>query len=71
MTTATVPPAVLPATSRRTADLPGLVARTQALLDGRVPLSLLLDLADPQGPRSAALYQDEAADCSWLRSVQG
>lgn len=69
MTTPTLSPAVLPATQRRAADVSALVARTQALLDGRVPLSLLLDLADPQGPRSAALYQDEAADCGWVRAL--
>lgn len=69
MTTTTLSPAVLPTTQRRAADLSALVARTQALLDGRVPLSLLLDLADPRGPRSAALYQDEVADCGWLRAL--
>ena len=47
-------------------DLPALVARTESLLRGGVPLTLLLDLADPQGPRSGALYGQEPADLSWL-----
>jgi hypothetical protein len=52
---------------RRAVDLPALVARTQALLDSGVPLTLLLDLAEPEGPRSEALYQAEGGwDAGWL-----
>ena len=47
-------------------DVAVLVRRTTALLGAGVPLTLLLDLADPQGPRSGALYGQEPADLSWL-----
>lgn len=57
----------LPAPRRPSLDLPALAARTGALLRGGVPLTLLLDLADPRGPRSGALYGQEPADLSWLR----
>lgn len=43
-----------------------LLTRTHALLCSGVPLSLLMDLADPDGPRSAELYDDELPDLSWL-----
>lgn len=50
-------------------DLPSMAARTEALLRSHVPLSLLLDLADPCGPRSELLYGAEAADLGWLRQA--
>lgn len=37
-----------------------------ALLGAGVPLTLLLDLADPRGPRSADLYDAEVPDLTWL-----
>jgi hypothetical protein len=43
-----------------------LVRRTQSLLEAQVPLSLLLDLADPFGMDSSAFYAAERADSSWL-----
>ena len=46
-----------------------LVDRTRALLQAHVPLSLLLDLADPAGPDSAGHFVGEPADLSWLRPV--
>ncbi|MCW2607284.1 MAG: hypothetical protein JWO60_1977 [Frankiales bacterium] len=42
-------------------------ARTHALLCAGVPLSLLLDLVDPRGPRSSELYDAEQADAAWLQ----
>jgi hypothetical protein len=47
-----------------------LVDRTRALLQAHVPLSLLLDLADPSGPDSAGHFVEEPADLSWLRPVE-
>lgn len=47
-----------------------LVERTRALLQAHVPLSLLLDLADPTGPDSAGHFVDEPADLSWLRTPE-
>lgn len=44
-----------------------LVARTGALLRAGVPLSLLMDLADPAGPRSAELLLTERANGDWVR----
>ncbi len=44
-----------------------LVSRTRALLSAGVPLTLLLDLADPAGPDSAGHFDNEPADLSWLR----
>ena len=43
-----------------------LVRRTQSLLQAQVPLSLLLDLADPFGLDSQAVYAAEACDGDWL-----
>lgn len=61
-------PALVPL-PRHAVDLPVLVARTQALLDSRVPLTLLLDLGLPSGPPSQALYRDEGGwDAAWLRA---
>jgi hypothetical protein len=44
-----------------------LVSRTRALLRAGVPLTLLLDLADPAGPDSVGHFDSEPADLSWLR----
>lgn len=49
-------------------DLPSLRRRTGELLASHVPLTLLLDLADPAGPDSAARYGVEQADLDWLRA---
>jgi hypothetical protein len=46
-------------------ELEFLVRRTQSLLAAQVPLSLLLDLADPEGPDSSAFYAAEPADATW------
>lgn len=46
-----------------------LVERTRALLQAHVPLSLLLDLADPAGPDSVGHFSQEPADLDWLRPV--
>lgn len=37
------------------------------LLELHVPLSLLLDLADPHGPASSEIFLTEAGDTSWVR----
>lgn len=48
------------------ADVPALVRRTAGLLHAHVPLTLLLDLAEDTGPRSAQCYDAEGGDASWL-----
>lgn len=50
-----------------------LVSRTLTMLSDGVPLTLLLDLADPAGPDSAGHFANEPADVAWLRprSEQG
>jgi len=40
--------------------------RTCALLAAHVPISLLLDLADPGGPHSRELLADEPGSADWL-----
>ena len=60
----------LPALAVPAVDLPTMAARTGALLRSGVPLSLLLDLAEPRGPRSDVLYGAEAADLAWLRQAR-
>lgn len=37
-----------------------------AALAARVPVTLLMDLADPAGPDSRAVIATETADLSWL-----
>lgn len=44
-----------------------LVSRTLTMLSDGVPLTLLLDLADPAGPDSAGHFANERADLTWLR----
>ena len=48
-------------------DVPALVERTAELLRTGVPLTLLLDLAEEDGPRSAQHYASEGGDVSWVR----
>jgi hypothetical protein len=36
----------------------------------RVPLSLLVDLADDRGPDSARIYSREVVDLSWLTGLR-
>ena len=61
-------PAPLPVPDPRHAlDVPVLVRCTHDLLASRVPLTLLLDLADEGGPRSRQRYADEPADLGWLQ----
>ncbi len=45
-----------------------LITRTQRMLRDGVPLTLLLDLADPAGPDSARHFANETADLAWLRT---
>ena len=52
-------PTLVPAARPAVSTCPALVARTRALLAAGVPLSLLLDLGEPAGPRSAELYAAE------------
>ncbi len=56
----------LPRPDPHALDLPALTHRTADLLRDHVPLTLLLDLAEEQGPRSAVRYADEGGDASWL-----
>ena len=58
----TVP--TLAPTAPATADGP---SRAVALLAAHVPLSLLLDLADPSGPCSDDLMTAEPGAADWLR----
>ena len=47
-------------------------AQTPAtLLAAHVPLSLLLDLADPTGPHSRELLTEEPGSADWLRRTPG
>jgi hypothetical protein len=55
---------------RHPLDVAVLVQRTEALLRAGVPLSLLLDLADEDGPRSRTRYTAEGGDASWLKAPQ-
>lgn len=54
---------------RRAVDVAVLVRRTQSLLRAGVPLTLLLDLADEDGPHSRARYAAEGGDVGWLHAV--
>lgn len=51
----------------RRPDAAWLARRTRALLASHVPLTLLLDLADPLGPDSRSLLVDEPGAVDWLR----
>ena len=50
-------------------DLPLLARRASALLEAGVPLSLLIDLSDPSGPRSQEVYASEGADVDWVTAA--
>ena len=52
--------------TRSQVDLPLLARRVSALLEAGVPLTLVMDLSDPSGPRSRDMYANEAADLTWL-----
>jgi hypothetical protein len=43
--------------------------RASALLEAGVPLSLLIDLSNPAGPRSREVYATEYADTDWVPVV--
>lgn len=47
-------------------DVEVLVRRTSALLHAGVPLTLLLDLAEPLGPDSSGRFTSEGGDLTWL-----
>ncbi len=47
-------------------DLPSLSRRTSELLEAGVPLTLLIDLTDPAGPRSQQAYTDEGGVTDWI-----
>jgi len=51
----------------RELDLPVLTHRTADLLRDHVPLTLLLDLVEASGPRSAVRYADEGGEADWLK----
>lgn len=42
-----------------------------AVLAAGVPLTLLVDLADADGPDSARIFRREVADLSWLTGLAG
>ena len=52
--------------SRPQVDLPLLARRASALLEAGVPLTLLIDLCEPTGPRSRDVYAAEPGDTDWL-----
>ena len=54
------------APSRHQVDLPLLTRRTAALLESGVPLTLLLDLNDPEGPHSEQVYAAEGGSADWM-----
>ncbi|MCW2616484.1 MAG: hypothetical protein JWN08_3478 [Frankiales bacterium] len=55
-------------THARPVDLPTLRRRTGDLLRAGVPLTLLVDLVDPHGPDSRALFGVEGGDTGWLQA---
>ena len=52
--------------TRHPVDVGVLVRRTQQLLAAGVPLTLLIDLSDPEGPHSALRFASEQADLDWV-----
>lgn len=56
----------VPAVSPPAALRPATAERAAALLAAHVPLSLLLDLAEPAGPRSRDLLDAEPGTADWL-----
>ena len=63
-----VQPLLAPHDRARAVDVPSLRQCTRDLLAAHVPLSLLLDLADPRIPDSAGVYAREGGDTTWLRA---
>lgn len=62
--------------NRGTAVDRGIVTSLQphplmAVLAAGVPLTLLVDLADADGPDSARIFRREVADLSWLTGLAG
>lgn len=55
----------VPAT-RPALDLQVLVRRTSDLLAAGVPLTLLIDLGDADGPHSSQRYVTEGGSADWL-----
>ena len=54
------------------ADLEGVMSTVHpvmAALAQGVPLTLLMDLADPSGPDSRTVLATEVADLGWLRDL--
>lgn len=51
---------------RHAIDLPVLNRRTTRLLEAGVPLSLLIDLSEPSGPHSQAVYVQEGGVTDWI-----
>jgi hypothetical protein len=47
----------------------GVAHPVMTALARRVPLTLLMDLADPGGPDSRMIGASEVADLSWLRDL--
>jgi hypothetical protein len=56
---------------RSQVDLPLLARRASSLLEAGVPLTLLIDLSEPSGPRSHDVYASEAGDAAWLTATPG
>jgi hypothetical protein len=53
-------------TARARVDLPLLARHATALLEAGVPLTLLIDLAEPGGPHSQDVYVAERGSADWL-----
>jgi hypothetical protein len=47
-------------------DLTVYTHSASALLAAGIPMSLIIDLAEPAGPRSHDVYVAEPADLAWL-----
>ena len=54
------------AVAQHQVDLPSLTRRTSALLEAGVPLTLLIDLCDSQGPHSQQRYVEEGGCADWI-----
>ena len=55
-----------------TVDLNGVIANVHPVMTALargVPISLLMDLADPAGPDSRTVLSTEVADLGWLRDL--
>ena len=55
--------------ARAQVDLPLLARHAAALLEAGVPLTLLIDLAEPGGPHSRDVYAAECGVADWLQPV--